>query len=191
MRVRTRVAACLAAAALAATGCGSDPAPGTGAGVAADGSGPVTLRDATLRPGQPVPAATGRTLFTVTGISGGPGLPVDRGLLGRLTQVQLQVYEPWVKKDLGFRGVWLADLLAVAGMPAGTGLRLTALDDYTATLTAADLSAGGILLATSDAAGAEIPVDEGGPTRIVFQEGTAAGRNADQWIWSLRTLEVR
>ena len=47
------------------------------------------------------------------------------------------------------------------------------------------------LLATSDAAGAEIPVDEGGPTRIVFQEGTAAGRNADQWIWSLRTLDAR
>jgi hypothetical protein len=34
-------------------------------------------------------------------------------------------------------------------------------------------------------------VADGGPTRIVFAKGVKSGANADQWIWSLKTIEVR
>ena len=39
--------------------------------------------------------------------------------------------------------------------------------------------------------GESIPVEEGGPTRIVYLGGVAAGASADQWIWSLASIDVR
>jgi hypothetical protein len=192
--VRIRLAAGLAAAALL-TGCASAPDVGTGAGPGRPAAAPVVLRAATLHPGQPVPAPTGTPLLTltgaVTGANQGDDLVLDRATLARLTQVQLRTYEPWVKKDLSFRGVWLTDVLALGGAPATAAVQIVALDDYTVRLDAADLRGGGILLATSDGAGAAIPVRDGGPTRIVFRDGLRAGENADQWIWSLRTIDVR
>lgn len=184
------LAGILVAAVLA--GCGGTAAP------AADGTAsaaPLVLREATLRPGQPVPAPAGSPLITVTGNVGranqGDLVALDRRTLARLSQVQLSTYEPWVKKDLSFRGVWLADLLALAGAAPTAGVRVTALDDYAVDFTAAEIRDGGILLATSDGAGTDIPIQDGGPTRIVFQRGLRAGVNADQWIWSLRSIEVR
>ena len=58
-------------------------------------------------------------------------------------------------------------------------------------LSLADVRAGGILLATGDGSGAHIPIADGGPTRIVFLKGLPAGANADQWVWSLKTIDVR
>ncbi|HST65977.1 MAG TPA: molybdopterin-dependent oxidoreductase [Mycobacteriales bacterium] len=187
-----RLLAGLALAALLAGCGGGDPAAAPDR--TADGAA-VVLRAATLHPGEPVPAPVGTPLITVTGKVGaatqGGTLALDRRTLARLTQVRLTTYEPWVKRDLSFRGVWLTDLLALAGATGVTEVRVSALDDYEVGFDAAELRAGGILLATSDGDGADIPIDDGGPTRIVFQRGLKAGVNADQWIWSLRSIEVR
>jgi hypothetical protein len=189
--VTVRLLAAIAVAVLLA-GCGRDPGPDPDRTAP---SAPVVLREATLRPGEAVPAPAGTPLISVTGEIGpanqGDTVALDRRTLARLSQVQLTTYEPWVKKDLSFRGVWLADVLALAGAASTAEVRVTALDDYAVTFTAADLRAGGILLATSDGTGADIPIEDGGPTRIVFQRGLRAGVNADQWIWSLRSIEVR
>lgn len=186
-----RLLAAIAVAVLLA-GCGGDPGPAPDRNAAA---APVVLRAATLRPGEAVPAPAGSPLISVTGEVGpanqGDAVALDRRTLARLAQVELTTYEPWVKEDLSFRGVWLTDVLALAGAAPTAGVRVTALDDYTVDFSAADLRGGGILLATSDGAGADIPIENGGPTRIVFQRGLRAGANADQWIWSLRSIEVR
>lgn len=184
MSVRTLTAACLAAALLLA-GCGGDPAGGPAAT-----SGPVLLRDASLRPGDPMPSATGAALLTVS--TGGTAVPFDRGALDRLSQVEVRTYEPWVKQDLVFRGVWLSDVLAVAGATPTSWVRVVALDDYAVTFTVAEVTAAGdLLLATGDGTGTAIPVDEGGPTRIVFPPDSTVGADPDRWIWSLRTVDVR
>lgn len=189
MTVRARLVAALGAAVLVLAGCGGDPAA---APEPAGGTAPTVLRAATLRPGDPLPTAAGEALFTLTGqVRSGRPVVVDRPLLAGLAQVELRTYEPWLRKDLTFRGVWLADLLAAAGAGPGAAVRVTALDDYVVTLSTADLREGGVLLATTDGAGAALPVEAGGPTRIVFRAGARAGSNADQWIWSLRTIEVR
>ena len=186
-----RLWAGIAALALLA-GCAGNPAA---APDRTSSSAPVLLRAATLHPGDAVPVPDGTPLITVTGnlrrTNQGDLMALDRGTLARLAQVRMSTYEPWVKQDLSFRGVWLTDVLELAGIASTSGVRVVALDDYSINLTAAELRTGGILLATSDGAGADIPVEDGGPTRIVFQRGLKAGVNADQWIWSLRTIEVR
>ena len=190
----------LVAAVLAgAAGCGDTP-PGTPAGAKPDASNfpsaGTELRPATLRPGQPVPVPAGKALLTLTGkvsaVNRNSSVALDRAGLAKLGLVQVRVYEPWVRQTLDFRGVWLADLLKVAGAAADVStVRVTALDDYFVDLQMTDIQAGGILLATEAGDGTQIPIEKGGPTRIVFLNGVRAGANADQWIWSLKTIDAR
>lgn len=145
--------------------------------------------------GQAVPAPVEKPVFTVTGkisaTNRDGALVFDRPTVEQLGVQQVGLYEPWVKKDMVFRGVWLQDLLAVAGVtPAATRVHITALDDYAVDLTLADIRAGGIMLATGTADGSVIPIDEGGPTRIVFMRDVKAGANADQWVWSIKSIDV-
>jgi hypothetical protein len=193
---RARTGAGVVAILLAVTvGCGGQS--GISAEPAEDAAGaPVVLRAATLKPGQAVPAPKGKPVLTITGkvsaFNGKDAIGLDRATLDRLGLVRVRVYEPWVKKDVEFRGVWLQDLLEVAGAAADAStLRITALDDYQVTLTSADVRGREILLATYQGDGTQIPVDKGGPTRIIFLDGVRAGANADQWIWSLKAIEVR
>jgi hypothetical protein len=159
-------------------------------------AGATLVRAATLLPGQSVPVPTGKPVLTLTGLvsatNQGAAIVLDQATIDQLGQVEVTVYEPWIKQETSFRGVWLADLLKVAAVaPAAGSLRITALDDYRVELTMADLRAGGILLATKTGDGSAIPVADGGPTRIVFGKGIKSGANADQWIWSLKTIDVR
>lgn len=188
-------------AALLAAGAGCSSAPTPGMPIAANpdaGSSrsPTVLRPASLRPGQPVPVPDGKALITLTGkvsaVNKEATVALDRAGLAELGLVQVRVYEPWIKQTVDFRGVWLADVLLVAGVAAeATTIRITALDDYFVDLSIADIRAGGILLATEAGDGSELPVEKGGPTRIVFLNGVRGGANADQWIWSLTTIDAR
>jgi hypothetical protein len=191
---RLAAAALVVAAALA--GCVSSPAVPTESAPASVDPAPVVLEPAVLRPDQPVPAPTGAPVLTLTGrigtTNGGDGLALDRAALDALGRVRITVYEPWVKQTLNFQGVWLSDLLALARPdPAARTVHVTALDDYQVDLDLAAVMNGGVLLATRDGTGALIRVEDGGPTRIVFAGGVPLGASADQWIWSLSTIDVR
>jgi hypothetical protein len=183
-------------AALALTAC-SGSAPPEDAAVPSPGATFVStvVNPATLTVGQAVAAPTDKPVLTVTGLITAPNrrdaLVLDLPTLERMGTHEVAVHEPWVKQDLGFRGVWLQDLLTVAGVQSGaTRLRVTALDDYSVEFDLAEMRAGGILIATADADGAAIPIDQGGPTRIVFMDGVPAGVNPDHWVWSLKTIDV-
>jgi len=143
-----------------------------------------------------VPVPKGRRVLTLTGkisaANQGSTIVLDRDVLDQMGVVKVRVYEPWVKENLDFRGVWLQDLLKVAeAAPDVSKLRITALDDFRVDLTMDDVRAGGILVATGSGDGSAIPVEKGGPTRIVFVGGVEAGANASQWIWSLKTIDVQ
>jgi hypothetical protein len=191
-----RLAVAAALLGLAAACGGSAPADGPAGTdrrpVAAAGE---IIRPASLKPGQPIPQPTRKPVLSLTGkisaANRGDALVLDQRTLDQLGSVQLRLYDPWAKKVVQYRGVWLQDLLAVAGAGAdSTGVHITALDDYQVDLTIADIRAGGIMLATQAGDGSVMPVDKGGPTRIVFMDGVKAGANPDQWIWSLETIDV-
>jgi hypothetical protein len=155
----------------------------------------TVISAASLSFGQPVAAPKGKSVLTVTGKitthNKNGELVLDRATLERLGVRQVRLYEPWTKQDMDFRGIWLQDLLAVAGVQAGaTTLHIVALDDYAVDLKLADVRAGGIMLATSAGDGSAIPIAQGGPTRVVFMNGVKAGVNPDQWVWSLKSIDV-
>jgi hypothetical protein len=176
--------------------CGGSPAE-QNAGVepaAAPTTGTV-ISAASLTFGQRIPPPTDKPVFTMTGnisVTNKNGtLVFDRRTVERLGVHQVRLYEPWTKETLDFRGVWLQDLVAVAGVdPGAVKLHIVALDDFAVDLTLADIGKGGIFLATRAGDGSVIPIAKGGPTRIVFLDGVKAGANADQWVWSIKTIDV-
>jgi hypothetical protein len=153
------------------------------------------ISPASLTVGQPIAAPAGKPVLTMTGRISAQNrdgaLAFDLPTLQRLGVSKVRLYEPWTKEDLDFRGIWLQDLVTVAGVKAeATKLHIVALDDYAVDLSLADIRAGGIMLALSAGDGSAIPVDKGGPTRVVFLKGVAAGVNPDQWVWSIKTIDV-
>lgn len=154
----------------------------------------VTIAPAVLTAGEAVPLPAS-TVLTVRGLisvtNDGDTLRLGIDTLDQLGVLGVGLYEPWVKQHLSFQGVWLADLLQVAGVEeSATRVRLVALDDYEVDLSLAEVEEGGIFLATRTESGTPLPIEEGGPTRVVFMDDVKAGENAGQWIWSLKELEL-
>jgi hypothetical protein len=194
-RLGLRCVAVASVLALAAACGGQAPTQTTKAEPKAPASASA-VSAATLKPGQDVPPPAGKPVITMTGkitaTNQTGGLAFDLSTVERLAVYEVRLYEPWTKQDTAFRGVWLQDLLAVAGAKSdATRLHFVALDDYTVDLTMADIRAGGIMLATRAGDGSALPIDKGGPTRIVFLKGVKSGANADQWIWSLKAIDVQ
>ncbi len=192
MAIGPRGAGLLMVAALAA-GCAAQPATAPAPAAQMTVSVIAPPRPAA---GPGVPAPEGDPVLTFTGRIGSANaaraLQLDVAGLDRLGVLEVGVYEPWVKQNLEFQGVWLADVLTAARVePDARSLHLTALDDYQIDLTVAEVRAGGVFLATRRGDGTTIPVEEGGPTRIVFTGAGAAAVSPDQWIWSLKTIDVR
>lgn len=187
---RARAALVLvAAAALTACGSGEPPAP---AAVAA----PTVVRTPEAEPGGAPAAPQGRPLLTVTGriaaTNAGGALQVDRAELDRLGLLAMSVDDPWAKRRVALQGVYLRDLVDVARPDAAaTTLHVQALDDYQVDLNLADVRDQGVFLATRTGAGADLPVEDGGPTRIVFSDDLATRVSPDLWIWNITTIDVR
>jgi hypothetical protein len=148
--------------------------------------------DASAVPGAP----QAKPLLTITGritaTNGADSLSLDQAQLDRLGLLAIDVNDPWAKQRIGVQGVWLRDLVGLARPDAGaTSLHLTALDDYQVDLTLADVRTQSIFLATRGADGAPLPVEEGGPTRVVFTDDLAATYSPDLWIWNIEKIDVR
>lgn len=155
----------------------------------------VMVKPAVLKSGQAVPLPK-KPILTLAGkistTNADKTLKLDSGNLDRMGVVKVRVYEPTVKKQMSFQGLWLADLLKVAGLEkSASSVHLTALDDFQTDLSTAVIAKGGIFLATRAGDGSPIDIQNGGPTRIVFMDGVKAGKSEDAWIWSLKTLDVK
>jgi hypothetical protein len=102
--------------------------------------------------------------------------------------VEVTITEPFVQRVETFQGVPLAALFEASGLTPGTDVTTIALNDYRYTDSVdAFTQSQGILAVSRN--GQPIPMDEGGPIRIIFPEGTAYYTFLDAWNWSLRTIE--
>ena len=109
--------------------------------------------------------------------------------LDALAQRQVTFVEPFVKAEQSFRTVPLAELLALAGIAPEDTVDTIALNDYRYRDTVAALVAADALLAV-ERDGAPIPMNAGGPIRLVFDVGSGYHDFLDAWNWSLRSIAV-
>ena len=126
-----------------------------------------------------------------------PVLEVDGGSSGHqsFTMVQLEalgtttitVDEPFVKKRQSFTGVPLSKILAKAGIAGGVRVNTHALNDYDYANVASAFTGSDALVATQRDA-ARIPLDQGGPIRLVYPDGTPMSGVLDAWNWSLASI---
>jgi hypothetical protein len=185
-----RAALVLGAVAVLALGCGK-------AEPAAPAPPPASVVKAPDPDRSAVPAAPqGKPMLTITGrigaTNGDRALRLDQTELDKLGLLEMSVNDPWAKQRIALQGMWLRDLVDMARPDAGaTSLRLVALDDYQTDLTLADVRDQSIFLATRTGDGAVLPIEDGGPTRIVFADGLADRFSPDMWIWNIETIEVR
>ena len=132
------------------------------------------------------PPADNEVVLTVTGTK-----TIDYTLpqLKALTQVEATIDEPFVNKQQSFTGVELNTLFEASGISATDKVSTVALNDYKYEDVASKFTASkGILALTRDSE--IIPMDQGGPIRIVFPADQDYSKYLDAWNWSLRTIEV-
>ncbi len=99
--------------------------------------------------------------------------------LQALATVEIEIFEPFVEQRQSFTGVPLAELLGAADVAADARIETVALNDYRYAALLAVLRDGEL-----------IPMDQGGPIRIVFAEDSPAYELLDAWNWSLRSIVV-
>ncbi len=133
------------------------------------------------------PPAPNEPVLTVTG--GRTPLSLTMDQLNALGNTTITVDEPFVKKRQTFSGVPLAVLLEKAGIPESATINTVALNSYHYASAAQPMTASDALIATMRD-GAPIPYDQGGPTRLVFPDGTALSSVLDAWNWSLESISV-
>jgi hypothetical protein len=163
-----------------------------------------TLSGCTTSPAEPETAATESAAESLYG-----GFPVDppapdevvltitseasrdytmQELQDRATTT-ITITEPFVNRKESFRGVPLADLFTENGLQADQQVATIALNDYRYTDSVeAFTTSDGLLAVSRD--GVPIPMDQGGPIRIVFPEGTPYFTFLDAWNWSLRNIDL-
>ena len=155
---------------------GASPATAPGAGAA-----------------EPWPAAKGKPVVSITGVAHGNKrahvTELDFATLDRAASEEITIIEPFLKREMTFKGISMREFLQRAGVGASAGdLYMHALDDYHVSLPIAGLREAGFLATRGD--GKKLTVATGGPIRLVFTGDGTLARNSDNWIWSFDSARV-
>jgi hypothetical protein len=133
------------------------------------------------------PPAPNEPVLTVTGGTTPLSLTLDQ--LNAIGTTTVTIDEPFAKKHQTFSGVPLSAVLAKAGIPETATIDTVALNAYHYASAARPMMDSNAIIATTRD-NAPIPYDQGGPTRIVFPDGTPLSSVLDAWNWSLATINV-
>lgn len=122
-------------------------------------------------------------------IEAGTSIDFTYAELQELASVEIDIVEPFVDEEQSFLGVPLVELLNRAAVSADARIETIALNDYRYADTVGQWVDNDALLAVYRD-GDLIPMDQGGPIRIVFDEASPAFEVLDAWNWSLRSIVV-
>lgn len=148
---------------------------------------PDPVADADVYGGFPVdPPAADEVVLTLVGAR---TVDLTMGELEALADREVTFLEPFVKVEQTFRAIALADLLALAGIEPGDEVDTIALNDYRFRDTVSALLDADALLAVGRDGG-HIPMDAGGPIRLVFDADSNYSNFLDAWNWSLRSIRA-
>lgn len=132
------------------------------------------------------PPAADDVVLTVTGTSSKDYTMAE---ITALADEEISIMEPFVKTQQSFKVVKMEKLLKGLGFKATDKLNTVALNDYAFADTYDNFIKNNAYIAVSRD-GAAIPMDQGGPIRIVFASDSGYFGNLDAWNWSIRTIEI-
>lgn len=177
LRSRTRAAAVLMLGVVLAACAGQQPVA----------VAPVPPADTDVYGGFEIdPPAADEVVLTLVGTR---TVELTMGELDALAEREVTFVEPFVKIEQTFRVVPLADLFELAGIVPRDTVDTIALNDYRYRDGVRDLLDADALLAVGRDGG-PIPMNEGGPIRLVFDEDSGYHGFLDAWNWSLRSIRV-
>ncbi len=110
--------------------------------------------------------------------------------LAQLGAITVSLYEPFIQEDATFTGVELSKLFEESAISGTDLVHTIALNDYSYANTAEEFTGSGAILAYEQN-GVPIPMDRGGPIRIVIPNDKPLSQLLDAWNWSLRSLVVK
>lgn len=144
-----------------------------------------------------LPPASGPVILTVTGSIARTNAPgradFDRAMLEALGVETLATGSSWTDGVQRFEGVRASKVLAAVGAH-GSAVRATAINDYIAEIPIEMLEDYPVLLALRQN-GAVLTARDKGPIWIVFPRDDYPSLDDPridlQWVWQLRTIDVR
>lgn len=144
-----------------------------------------------------LPAPTGESLLTVTGVIGatnqGDAAVFDLDLLKSFGEVTFTTTTPWTEGEQRFTGVPLEALLRAIGVTEGT-LTAKAINEYAVEIPVADAVAGGPIIAYM-LNGNPMSVREKGPLWVVYPYDLNEDYQAEviysRSIWQLTSIDVK
>lgn len=142
-------------------------------------------------------APTGRVVLTVTGAiaeTNAPGAAeFDMAMLAALAQRTTVTTTPWTTGEVSFAGPLGSALLDAVGATGAT-LKVTALNDYSAEVPAADLREHPVILATT-LDGKPMSVREKGPLFLIYPFAEEPDLYNETYfnrsVWQIARIEVR
>lgn len=134
------------------------------------------------------PAGPNEVIFTVS--KGGKQVTYTTRKLAKLKSTSISIYEPFLKKRQTFTVIAMKDFFSKVGIAGNDKVSTYALNDYVYTNSAAQFVAAGGYIAVKRN-GSDIPYDQGGPLRIVFDDKSKWAKNLDAWNWSLASITVK
>jgi hypothetical protein len=172
--------------------------PGADAGTAYKDAYQV-VSDASIKPGDALPAPQGDVVLTVTGkvdaktASGAP-ITFDMKTLEKIGLIRFTTRTEWTDGPVQFEGVLLKDLLAVLNPEKNADkLVLKALNDYISSMPISDANDYPVMVAVKEN-GEYMSVRERGPLWIVYPQDAypEVGRREflSRWVWQLAEISV-
>lgn len=109
--------------------------------------------------------------------------------LKALPATELQIFEPFIKKNSQFIGVSMSEIFNVASISGSDIANTIALNDYAYSNTAEKFTDSDAVIAYEQN-GQPIAMDRGGPIRIIFPDGSLLSKVLDAWNWSISEIVV-
>jgi hypothetical protein len=156
------------------------------------------ITEAKLKAGAAIPQPSDKVILKVTGKigadNGAGAISMDLATIESVGVVEFKVSDPFKKKSITYRGVFISDLLDLWQVkPEATKLHLVALNDYAVDVPIADLRKYQVLFALQ-ADGQYMPVEDRGPAMLVFPYDNFTLDHLvydSYWIWQIASIDVQ
>lgn len=122
-------------------------------------------------------------------VNRGEALSLSLDDLREFDQVKETVFEPFVKAEMTFVGVTMADLFEAAGIESSDEVFTVALNEYVYTNFAQEF-VGTDAFVAYEQDGGPIAMDQGGPLRIIVPNDRPLTDSLEVWNWSLAEIRV-